>query len=374
MKLPADVLYIFNSLKPSASWLVGGAVRDFLQTGTYPADIDIATQATPEEVMERLTTAGLYVVPTGLKHGTVTAVFKHKPYEITTLRKDVATHGRHADVTFTLDVEEDATRRDFTFNALYMDETGEILDFFGGKEDLKKGFVRFIGDAATRMDEDYLRILRYFRFQARFGKEGLSVLLQAPIKDVLTEKAPLLKNLSAERVTGELLKAMNVERIFSMWPFMHECGVLQALHLQEGYDLSVDVNTCGEFLRLAGIYHQNVDVLQKALKLSNAQKKVLKQFEKALSVNADIPMAVKLYRYGLQATHAATLVQGKPWPNYTEKDIPVFPLTGQDALNLGMSAGPQVGEAMKKMEAWWLAHNFPTKEICLEQLKKEPLK
>ena len=151
---------------------VGGCVRDALLGGTTDqgVDLDVATPLLPEEVIERLEAAEIKAIPTGLKHGTVTALVEGQPYEITTLRKDVACDGRHADVQFTDDFELDARRRDFTINAMSTDRRGQLFDYFGGWEDLKAGRIRFVGDADERVREDYLRILRFFRFYARYGR------------------------------------------------------------------------------------------------------------------------------------------------------------------------------------------------------------
>lgn len=165
------LLHVLWRILPQAR-LVGGVVRDLL-VGRRVADIDMAVPLAPEQVMERLRAAGVVAVPTGLAHGTVTAVVDGLPCEITTLRRDLLTDGRHAVVAWTDDWQQDAARRDFTFNALFLDQVGRLYDWFGGQADLRAGCVRFVGDAQSRIEEDALRILRFFRFQARYGKGSL---------------------------------------------------------------------------------------------------------------------------------------------------------------------------------------------------------
>ena len=189
---------------PEEARLVGGAVRDGLM-GLPVSDIDVATRLLPDDVMARLKAARIKAVPTGLAHGTVTAVTEGGPVEVTTLRRDVATDGRHAKVVFSNDWQEDASRRDFTMNALYADPvSGEVFDWFGGLADLEARRVRFIGDPLTRIAEDHLRILRFFRFHARFGKGPAD----GPSLTACTTRANDLMALSRERIAAELLKLL----------------------------------------------------------------------------------------------------------------------------------------------------------------------
>ena len=202
---------------------VGGAVRDEL-LGLAVSDVDLATRLSPNEVIERLEAAKIKAVPTGIDHGTVTAVSDGHPYEVTTLRRDVSTDGRRATVAFTGDWEEDAARRDFTINALSADpSTGEVFDYFGGLDDLLARHVRFIGDPPKRIAEDHLRILRYFRFHARFGTgEPDSAAL-----DACTQRANDLMALSRERIADELLKLLGLEDPSATISIMTERGILK---------------------------------------------------------------------------------------------------------------------------------------------------
>ena len=204
---------------------VGGAVRDTL-LGLEVSDIDIATDHPPEAAMKRLRAAGITVVPTGIKHGTVTAVLPDGPIEVTTLRRDVETHGRHATVAFTDDWQEDASRRDFTINALYADPaSGAVYDPFDGLDDLAARRVRFIGDPIARIAEDHLRILRYFRFHARFG----GVEMDAAALEACAERANDLMALSRERIADEMTKLLPTQRAPEVLAVMVERGILRAV-------------------------------------------------------------------------------------------------------------------------------------------------
>ena len=209
--------------------LVGGCVRDAL-AGRPVTDVDIATPETPPRVIDLLRAAGLKAVPTGVEHGTVTAVVRGKPFEVTTLRRDVTTDGRHAVVAFTDDWTEDAARRDFTMNALSADPDGRVHDPFDGVADLAAGRVRFVGEARARIREDVLRILRFFRFHAHYGKG-------APDADGLAacrELAPLLPRLSAERVATELLKLLKAPDAAATVRMMREAGILAPILAEIG--------------------------------------------------------------------------------------------------------------------------------------------
>lgn len=206
-----------------AARLAGGCVRDRL-LGIAPADFDVATNALPQQVMQVFKTAGLRTVPTGLEHGTVTLVMPSGPVEITTLRTDVKTDGRHAEVAFGSSFEEDAARRDFTINALFEDRQGQIYDFFGGRDDLKQGLLRFVGDPERRIREDYLRILRFFRFQARFGYQSAPGTLEA----IIAHRQGLAR-ISQERITSELLKTVVATEAVMAWREMQKCQILEII-------------------------------------------------------------------------------------------------------------------------------------------------
>lgn len=364
MNIPlyAPAQYIFDALKPHKSWIVGGAVRDYLKQNKWVEDIDIATESTPEETMSSLKKAGVYVVATGLKYGTVTAVYKGKSFEITTLRKDLKTNGRHARVVFTKDLKEDAQRRDFTFNALYLDEKGEITDFFNGIEDLKKGIIKFVGDPEQRIQEDFLRILRYFRFFAHYG-EGTDHSISM---DVFSRQAKGLACLSKERITDEFMKLSKKDiSLTHVIEKMEASGVLSACHLCfNGKDDAVKETGLNRLLCL--FLTKNSEIIE-AFRFSNKQKKFIKNVRQALSSTE--PLLVRVYKYTQEATRLAALINGeKEW---LMVEPPCFPLSGKDLQERGFKEGEKIGLTLKKIEKWWMENGFPTKKECLEYLEKE---
>ncbi|HEX7391036.1 MAG TPA: CCA tRNA nucleotidyltransferase, partial [Acidiphilium sp.] len=265
--------------------IVGGAVRDML-AGRPLADIDLASPLPPDEVMRRLAAAGIRAIPTGLDHGTVTALIDNTGFEITTLRHDVSTDGRHATVAFTDDWREDAARRDFTINAMSMDRAGTVFDYFGGRDDLAAGRVRFVGDAATRIAEDYLRILRFFRFLARYGRgepdAGAIAAIEAHREG--------LSRLSAERVWQELKSILATPDPRAALRLMAGTGVFGAI-LPEADDLSGFEAAMARgmppdpILRLAALIDADGAALADRLRLSEAERVRLA----ALDAAPDLP-------------------------------------------------------------------------------------
>ncbi|PZU09664.1 CCA tRNA nucleotidyltransferase [Sphingomonas sp.] len=343
---------------------IGGYVRDML-LGLDPADVDLATVHRPEEAARRIRAAGFKAVPTGIAHGTVTAVLPSGPVEVTTLRHDVETDGRHATVAFTDDWQADAARRDFTINALSADPiTGQIHDYFGGQDDLAEGRVRFIGDPLARIAEDHLRILRFFRFHARFGKGAPS----APDLEACAARARDLMALSRERIAQELLKllalgdpaptvAIMVSRgIFApVLPEITPAGAdrLAALVHREGKD--------GDPVRrLAALLPGDIGVADKIgarLKLSNAQRKRLMS---AAEPAAGDPKALA-YRIGITGARDRLLLAGdmdglSAIEGWTP---PRLPIGGGALVALGLSAGPRVAATLAAVERRWIEEGFP---------------
>lgn len=375
-----DILKIFEALEPHTCKLVGGCVRDFLQNGTIAEDIDIATTASPSEVSEILKSAGMHVIPTGIKHGTVTCVYNNKPYEITTLRKDIQTNGRHAKVIFTKDFKEDSLRRDFTFNALYMNKNGELSDYHNGQEDLKKRSVCFIGNPQDRIEEDYLRILRYFRFHGKFSQKPQ---FKKDVLSLIKQQSPHLKNLSKERVTSEILKTLQGFNIGYIWQKMQDTHVLHELNLPKP-----DIKTLTkveELYKLNALeklvcLHPNIQISKKTLILSNKEKKYIKDIQKCLKAfNAEKDIYQQAYILGkssltaaLKILYAQTKVHSlqKEIPLLEKWQVPTFPLKGQDLIDLGYTPSPQFGEMLKKIEEAWIQKNFPQKEWCLQQARQ----
>ena len=366
-----------------AARFVGGCVRDTL-TGHKVGDIDIATTLTPDQVIAALKAAGLKAVPTGIDHGTVTAVSAGKPFEITTLRRDVETDGRRAVVAFTGDWAEDAQRRDFRLNALYADAEGRLFDPTGeGAADARAGRIVFVGDAETRIREDALRILRFFRFQAWYGKgEPDAVALAAC--DALKD---LLRGLSAERVSKELLKLLAADDPRPAVRLMAATGVLSII-LPQAQGISrferlvgIEVDQlfqCDADLRLASLLPDDPEAGARtaaALRLSNTQRDrlvaMLGTDQRIVSWMSPREARRAVYRLGVDTfcdrvllawsnidhpsvtpQWRALLPMAQSWPK------PTFPLTGEQVIAAGVPKGPLVGAVMREVEEWWIDHDF----------------
>ena len=339
--------------------LVGGCVRDAL-ADRPTADIDLATPDTPDRVMARLSAAGLRTVPTGLRHGTVTAVIGHRGYEVTTLRRDLVTDGRHATVAWTDDWQADAARRDFTINAMSMATDGTVHDYFAGRDDLAAGRVRFVGEPAERIAEDYLRILRFFRFQARFGRgEPDRAAVQA-----ISTGVPGLARLSPERVWSELKRILVVPDVGPTLGLMQRTGVLGATVPESGAGTGWMLAArlpAEPMLRLAALSGADADTLADALRLANAERSELAALRAApvLDVNAsdDDLRRARADWPGWALTGAAWLA-GADGAALATRSAPLgvsFPLEGRDVVALGISAGPRVGDLLREVRQWWLS-------------------
>ncbi len=355
---------LIEALGPADTRVVGGAVRDTL-LGLPVADLDLATRHRPEEVVRRLEAAGIRAVPTGIAHGTVTAVLPGGPVEVTTLRRDVSTDGRHATVAFSGDWYEDAARRDFTMNALYADPvTGELFDYFGGLDDLADRRVRFIGDPLRRIAEDHLRILRFFRFLARFGDAPDAKGLAA-----CTARARDLMALSRERIADELLKlliardavpvtALMVERgIFA--PVLPEVTADGAIRLADLAATEADAGIPPHAIRrLAALIPTDPAVATEIgarLRLSNAQRKRL---ESAVLPPEDDARALA-YRIGHDQAIDRLLLAGRSIEPIRDWTPPRFPLSGGVLVARGLRKGPLVAATLKGIEDRWIAEGFP---------------
>lgn len=361
---------------------VGGAVRNALLRSDVE-DIDIATPLVPDEVMRRLSSAHINALPTGIEHGTVTAVVEGKPFEITTLRRDVATDGRRATVAFSDDWAEDAARRDFTINALYASLDGEVFDYTGGLGDLGARRVRFIGSPAERIREDYLRILRLFRFHAWYGKGEIDAQALAAAAAARAN----LQRLSGERIRKELLRLVEAEDPLLSLRRMAETGILAELvpagaNLDRlGHLVAID---SGNFfvpdpvLRLAALLPSDVGAVAavgERLRLSNQDRDrllVLAERHKTLSPRMAVRKArALLYRFGKETFRDRVLLD---WSEDSERsnavawrallavadawERPHFPLSGRDVMAAGVPEGPQVGRVLAEMEEWWIESDF----------------
>ncbi len=378
--LTAPALAAVMSALPEAR-VVGGAVRDTL-AGRAVGEIDLATPRTPEQVVEALQATGIRAVPTGLDHGTVTAVANGHGFEVTTLRRDIETDGRHAVVAFTADWRADAGRRDFTINAMSLTRTGEVFDYFGGIADLRAGMVRFVGDPATRIAEDHLRILRYFRFFARFGRGTADPAAVAAIR----AGVPGIARLSAERVWHELARILRAPDPCDAVGLMAELGVLAAA-VPEGADperLARLVHAdapIDPLLRLAGLLTGDPVALAARLRLSAMDRDRLVALRAGPVPRPDDDDAM-LRR--LLADAAREVLIDRTWlagGNAQESAAlrarlgamprPVFPLEGRDILALGEPEGPRVGALLRAVRQWWLDRGcIDGKAACRAELAR----
>jgi len=346
--------------------LVGGVVRDTL-AGLPTKDIDLATPIAPDQVMLMLNAAGLKAVPTGLAHGTVTAIAEGQAFEITTLRHDLSTDGRHAIVAFTDDWRDDAARRDFTINALYADpKTGEIFDYFGGLEDLAAHCVRFIGDPTQRIAEDHLRILRFFRFHARFG----GATPEAASLAACRARANDLMALSRERIAMELLailalpdpsavlELMIANGIFA--PVLPEITEHRALSQLVACEVKASISP-EPIRRLSSLLAADpalAEDIANRLKLSNAQRKRMVLVAGRTQEDADHPRALA-YQLGLEVAQDRLLLGKGDLAALSGWTPPRFPLSGGAIVARGVQAGPDVARILQAVERQWVEEGFP---------------
>jgi len=368
---------------------VGGAVRNAL-LGAPVADIDIAVPMPPAQAAARLAAKGIKVVETGVEHGTITAVVGPQTFEVTSLRRDMETDGRHAKVIFTDDWAADAARRDFTINALYASASGEIFDYATGVEDLIAGRVRFMGEARARIAEDYLRVLRLFRFHAWYGKgeidaEGLRAAAEAKDR---------LKTLSAERIAKELLRLLEaghpapVLRIMAATGILSQLlpGALQLPRLERLTQLDAE-NARDAVLRLAALLPDGepaAGAAADALKLSNAQRTRLELALGGEKIAAQLSARDArrlLYRLGAARFRDKVMLQwaGAPqaagaWRMLAQMadnwQQPRFALTGRDVMQAGVPEGPEVGRVLAQVEDWWVDGDFAAGEGALRDRLK----
>ena len=364
----SDLAALVRALDPTGDALcrwVGGAVRDTL-AGIAAKDIDMATSLLPEAVMARLVATGIKAVPTGIAHGTVTAVLAEGPVEITTLRRDLTTDGRHATVAFSDDWREDASRRDFTINALYADPHSLVVtDFFGGIDDLAAHRVRFIGEAEARIREDYLRILRYFRFQARFGSLPADAEAEAGCAALATG----LKGLSRERIGWELMRLLAHPDPAPTVARMAELGVLTQI-LPEADPAALPALIAAEHAahlapdalrRLAALLPADptlAEAVAARLRLSVAQKKRLSQAAARGSDDTSDPRTLA-YRLGLTEARDRLLLSGGDCTPLNDGTVPYFRLKGGAIVARGIRAGPDIARILRAVETRWIAEGFP---------------
>lgn len=371
-----------------AARFVGGCVRDALVSRPI-RDIDIATPLSPERVTALLEKAGLKAVPTGIEHGTITAVADKTGVEVTTLRLDVETDGRRAKVAFTDDWQADAARRDLTINTLFADADGTVHDYFGGLDDLANGRVRFVGDPTQRIMEDYLRLLRFFRFHADYATGDFDAVAVAAAKAL----APNLTSLSGERLRQETLRLLTARRGADVWGEMLSLGIVQHYlpwatsldrlravgSLEQRHGLAPDSVRRLAALTMTGCGRE----VAERLKLSRAEGERIIALDAAREpFDASSPEAVRrqIYAWGNDGARDRLLLD---WPDRIDGASgvaalslidnwprPHFPLKGADVVRLGVQPGPRVGEILAMVEGWWIAQDFaPNRAQCVKHAR-----
>ena len=388
--------YLNEIGKESVVRFVGGCVRKAL-SGESIDDIDLATSLEPDEVIKRLTKRNIKVIDTGISHGSLTAILNKKKFEITTLRKDVSTDGRHANVQFTLDWEQDASRRDFTINAIYADIDGRIFDPLNGKLDLQNGKVKFIGSAKERIQEDYLRILRYFRFFIQYSKTDYD---EDTIK-FIKQNINGLNKISNERIFDELKKILALKNVYSL--FSHESLkeiILNIFPLFKYYERLKIINNLNQKLRdkydnqlilalLIIDQSNNYEYFCHKYKTSNIIKNKLKN----ISINYENLKSKKFYSeenikkliylsskddvrnlllFSTCVNDKIETLNVEKLLNYIKScEIPKFPISGDYLKKCGYETGNELGKKLKSLEEKWIANNFVLdEEVLKKSLKK----
>ena len=394
-KLCMKIFSLLNEKEDTARF-VGGCVRDSI-IGLKTNDIDIATKLNPEDVVKILGSESIKVVPTGIDHGTVSVFSKDFNFEITTLRSDISTDGRHAEVIFSDSWEEDSLRRDFTINSIYLKQNGELYDPHNGIQNLKDKKIIFIGNPDERINEDYLRILRFFRFNAFYGNNNLK-LSSDSIKACIKNKNKI-KKLSSERVQNEFFKILNSSDPYFIVSIMRKIEILDLL-----FEHKVETKifkkllliekensfSKNHILRFASLALKNKKINSNNLQMFNFSKKERKEL--CLLTNQEFEIHNKLNKSDIKkilySIDRKTLkdmaklswalsnnrVTNKNWKNVLSQidkvEIPIFPLKAKDILDYGLEEGPIIGEILKTVEQDWIDSNFEhNKEDLLFKLK-----
>jgi tRNA nucleotidyltransferase/poly(A) polymerase len=371
---------------------VGGAVRNALM-GLAVTEIDVATTAVPDEVVRRVHAAGFKPVPTGIEHGTVTVVIDKHPFEVTTLRRDVETYGRHAKVAFGRDWQADAERRDFTINALSVARDGSVYDYVGGLADIEARRVRFIGDPAKRIEEDYLRVLRFFRFHASYAAAHPDA---AGLAACIAHRDGL-DQLSRERVRAELMKLLVARRAAPTFTAMNDSGlllrVLGGVPYLAGFEnmakVEAEIGAAPDAVQRLGALGvwvaEDAERLWQKLRLNNDEHaRLASMAEGWRGISHDLSeqnARALLYRLAPQQFTDHALLG---WARSRETShhagwrllatlparwtAPVFPLKAADFIKRGVAKGPALGEAMRAAEAAWIAEGFPAEQGVLDKI------
>ena len=384
------ILSLLNKKKDTTRF-VGGCVRDSL-IGVETKDIDIATKLEPNDVVNILTSASIKVIPTGIDHGTVSVFSKNFNFEITTLRSDISTDGRHAEVMFSESWEKDSLRRDFTINSIYLKQNGDIYDPHNGIQHLKERKIIFIGDPNERLNEDYLRILRFFRFNTFYGNDNLK-LSNNSIKACAKNKNKL-KKLSSERIHNEFFKILNSTNPYFVINVMKKIGILDILFEKKVETkffkklLSIEKKnsiTTDQILRFASLvpnikknhlsnfkmFNFSKKDKQKLLLLTNQEFKIHNKLKKneieriLYSIDKQSLVSLVVLSWALSANKTIN----KDWMSIlgqiSKINVPTFPLKALDLLNFGLKEGPIIGEIFKEIEQEWIDSSF---ELNKEEL------
>ena len=392
LQLP-EVKKIFKAFGESSIFLVGGCVRDTLMNKLV-TDIDFATPCEPLEVIEILNKSEINYVDIGIKFGTVTAIINDKKYEITSFRKDISTDGRHAEVEFSKEMEADAARRDFTINALYVDQDCKIYDFYNGQEDLKNTILRFIGDPQARIKEDYLRIMRFFRFLASNSVQSLD----DDLLTILKAEASNLSIISKERLWDEFTEILKSENPITVLKLMQENSIFEniseGLKIEGSFEnlifIESKIKYVDPILRLSLLFDNDSKKIENFVNnfhLSSKESKALLQLgemnEKIVSYLSMKEVRFLLYKIGIGnfknqiILNWARDVLNKNevnWRSLYEVAIswerPKFDLESKDVLGMGINEGPLVGSILKEVEEWWAENDFIDDKFSLiERLK-----
>lgn len=369
--------------------LVGGAVRDLLMD-KIPHDFDLCTDATPDEMMDLASHAGLHVIPTGISHGTLSFVVEGELFEITTLRIDQNCDGRHADVEFTRSFEQDAARRDFTINAMSMDFDGNVFDFFGGQEDLKNHIIRFVGNPEDRIREDFLRVFRFFRFLGKFdGIASLDpVAFELISQDWVKEG---VKTISVERIWTELKNMLSSKCSFNQFHMMNDVGLLNVIGLEfvrSNRTVVKNFRTASQLLDVSPIARLATffDALwvEEAERFGRKMKMSLDEIKELIFIVDHICdnmlalrrlLAMEERREWVLDIAKITAETFKDFEFVEKFNPPKFPVSGKDLIELGMKPGPDMGETLRRLRSKWVNEISKnevslTKEKLLEEINK----
>ncbi|MCP4355687.1 MAG: CCA tRNA nucleotidyltransferase [Proteobacteria bacterium] len=382
-----EILTFLNKTFSANFYLVGGFVRDMLSEKPS-LDYDIATNMLPETIMQIAQAKGLKAIPTGIKHGTVTLIVDSIPLEITTFRKDFNNNGRHCNVEFTTSMQKDAQRRDFTINALYLDEHNKIYDFHNGQKDLQEGVLKFIGSPRDRIKEDYLRILRFFRFLSVTNKNKDS--LTKDLISIFEEETANLSILSRERISQEFVKICEKEYFIKSF-----LGMLKVKNLQDYFKLSKQIKNFKDkdlslikhwdgFNKLCLIYSFNLDgILQKDnFRWSNKQKARVRTYTNSTQLDVLSENFTKnAFIHGKKSIEFAIIqkyfigklskdVAVSKLDELESLEVPIFPLKGKDLIAIGFNKNKELGMILKQVESFWINNNFTNKTQCLDFARK----